>query len=284
MRSRNVVEYSFMMCHGLARSVASQIGSTQRTGTPKGYHWQGRTVLQALLELKSVTQVFGGVVALENVSFDVQEHSITGLIGPNGSGKTTAFNVISGYIRPTSGQVLFRGADITGMEPARMTKLGLVRTFQTAQLFRTLTVRETLQVAASASHYAHGLDDAMRIAREVGLQKKLDFYPSELTTADMQAVELAKAFATGASLIMLDEVFAGLNPIEIDRTVELIKSLKSEKTFLIIEHRMRAVMALCERIHVLVFGHLAASGTPREVTSNPEIIRAYLGEEGGSHA
>jgi len=225
-----------------------------------------------------VTQRFGGLVAVDNLSLQIGAHRITGLIGPNGAGKTTVFHLITGFQKPASGRIYLKGRDITGIEPSLLTRLGLARTFQTAQLFKTLTVRQTLEVACSAAGNAKGIDDAVALAKEIGLHRKLDFYPSELTTADMQAIELMKALATGADLILLDEVFAGLNPSEIDKMVALIKSLIKTKTFVIIEHRMRAVMALCEYIHVLVNGRLAASGKPGEVTQNPEVIKAYLGE------
>lgn len=234
--------------------------------------------MDSLLRLDGVTQRFGGLVAVDNLSLQIGAHRITGLIGPNGAGKTTVFHLITGFQKPASGRIYLKGRDITGIEPSLLTRLGLARTFQTAQLFKTLTVRQTLEVACSAAGNAKGTDDALALAKEIGLHRKLDFYPSELTTADMQAIELMKALATGADLILLDEVFAGLNPSEIDKMVELIKSLIKTKTFVIIEHRMRAVMALCEYIHVLVNGCLAASGMPGEVTQNPEVIKAYLGE------
>lgn len=234
--------------------------------------------MDSLLRLDGVTQRFGGLVAVDNLSLQIGAHRITGLIGPNGAGKTTVFHLITGFQKPVSGRIYLKGRDITGIEPSLLTRLGLARTFQTAQLFKTLTVRQTLEVACSAAGNTKGIDDALVLAKEIGLHRKLDFYPSELTTADMQAIELMKALATGADLILLDEVFAGLNPSEIDKMVALIKSLIKTKTFVIIEHRMRAVMALCEYIHVLVNGRLAASGSPGEVTQNPEVIKAYLGE------
>lgn len=240
--------------------------------------------MTATLRLQHVTQRFGGVLALDDVSLDVDQGSITGLIGPNGSGKTTAFAIVSGFLRPTAGQVFFEGRDITGVPPHEMTRLGIARTFQTPQLFASLTVRETLEVAASMAEKASSFDDALRTADEIGLRGKLDHLPSELTTADMRLVEILKAFATGARLILLDEVFAGLSSTEIDRTAAVIRGFASEKTFVIIEHRMRAVMALCEYVHVLIYGRLAASGTPHEVTSNPEVITAYLGGEDLAHA
>lgn len=234
--------------------------------------------MESLLRLDEVTQRFGGLVAVDNLSLSIGAHRVTGLIGPNGAGKTTVFHLITGFQKPKSGQIFFKDKDITGIEPSLLTRLGLARTFQTAQLFKTLTVRQTLEVACSAAGNEKGLDEALKLSREIGLHRKFEFYPSELTTADMQATELMKAVATGAELILLDEVFAGLNPSEIDRMVALIKSLAGSKTFVVIEHRMRAVMALCEHIHVLVNGRLTASGTPAEVTQNPEVINAYLGE------
>jgi len=240
--------------------------------------------MTTILRLENVTQRFGGIAALDDVSLDVDSNRITGLIGPNGSGKTTAFAVVSGFIRPTAGRVIFEGRDITGRQPHEMTRMGIARTFQTPQLFDSLTVRQTLEVAASAAGNEDGLDEAIRTAGEIGLAGKLEFLPSELTTADTRAVEIAKAFATGARLILLDEVFAGLSSTEIDRTVQTIRDFSSEKTFVVIEHRMRAVMALCEHIHVLIYGRLAASGSPEEVTCNPEVIAAYLGQEGVENA
>lgn len=240
--------------------------------------------LTAILRLESVTKRFGGVAALDNVSLNVERGQITGLIGPNGSGKTTAFAVISGFIAPTAGNVYFEDQRITGMPPHHMTRMGIARTFQTPQLFASLTVRETLEVAASAARNEAGLDEALRTACDIGLESKLEFLPAELTTADTRLLEIAKVFATGARLILLDEVFAGLSSTEIDRTVQIIRRYSAEKSFVIIEHRMRAVMALCEYIHVLIYGRLAASGRPEEITSNPEVIAAYLGQEDVANA
>lgn len=235
--------------------------------------------MTTILRLEHVTQRFGGVVALDDVSLEVKTGQITGLIGPNGSGKTTAFAVISGFIKPTSGRIFFEERDITGLQPHEMTRLGIARTFQTPQLFDSLTVRQTLEVAASASGNERGLDEALSIACDIGLASKLEFLPGELTTADTRALEISKAFATGARLVLLDEVFAGLSSTEIDRIVAIIRRLSAQKSFVIIEHRMRAVMALCEHIHVLIYGRHATSGTPAEVTSNAEVIEAYLGKE-----
>ncbi|NYT60358.1 ABC transporter ATP-binding protein [Alcaligenaceae bacterium] len=237
-----------------------------------------------ILQLQNVTQRFGGVLALDDVSLDIQHGSITGLIGPNGSGKTTAFSVISGFLRPTAGQVFFDGHNITGIPPHEMAQRGVARTFQTPQLFASLTIRETLEVAASMRDKHDGLYNALHTANEIGLRNKLDHLPSELTTADMRLVEIVKAFATGARLVLLDEVFAGLSSTEIDRTAAVIRSFAGEKTFVIIEHRMRAVMALCEHVHVLIYGRLAASGTPCHITNHPEVIAAYLGTEDLAHA
>jgi len=240
--------------------------------------------MTSILRLEQVTQRFGGVVALDHVSFDVKPGQITGLIGPNGSGKTTAFAIVSGFLRPTEGRVFFEGREITGVQPHEMTRLGIARTFQTPQLFASLTVRETLEVSAAAAGNEKGLDEAIRTARDIGLGAKLEHLPGELTTADMRLVEILKVFATGARLVLLDEVFAGLSSTEIDRTAHIIRRYAAEKTFVVIEHRMRAVMALCEYIHVLIYGRLAASGTPTEITANPEVIAAYLGAEEIAHA
>lgn len=237
------------------------------------------------LRVEALTKRFQGLVALSEVSFTAPRGAITGLIGPNGSGKTTLFNIVSGFLRPTCGRVFFDGQDITAVPPHRMAALRIARTFQTPQPFASLTVGETVALAASLDPQARDGGEGRAVAEAVGLAAKLDRYPRELTTADLNRLELAKALATGAQFVLLDEVFAGLNPVEIERIIEVIRRYAAGGlSFLVIEHRMRAVMALCDRLHVLLFGRLAASGTPAEVTADPQVINAYLGTQALAHA
>lgn len=236
------------------------------------------------LRVEHVTQRFGGLLALDDISFTAERNRITGLIGPNGSGKTTMFNIISGFIKPTAGHIYANGDEITGLAPHRMSAHGIGRTFQIPKPFASMTVRQTVELAAQANPKT-GHADPASVAREVGLGNKLDLYPSELTTADLHSLELAKVLATGARFVLLDEVFAGLNLSEIEVITQLVRRVADRGTsFLIIEHRMRAVMALCDRVHVLLYGRLAVSGTPVEVTRDPEVIEAYLGAEKIEHA
>lgn len=236
------------------------------------------------LRVKNVTQRFGGLTALNDVSFSAERNRVTGLIGPNGSGKTTMFNIISGFIKPTAGHIYIDDFEITGLQPHQMSAHSLGRTFQIPKPFSTLTVGQTVELAASVNAKT-GHADPVEVARQVGLGDKLDLYPSELTTTDLHSLELAKVLATGASFVLLDEVFAGLNHSEIEVVASLIQSVADAGTsFLIIEHRMRAVMALCDQVHVLLYGRLSISGTPAEVTRDPEVIEAYLGSEALDHA
>ncbi|KZY34433.1 hypothetical protein A3731_02960 [Roseovarius sp. HI0049] len=236
------------------------------------------------LRVEHVTQRFGGLLALDDVSFTSEKNRITGLIGPNGSGKTTMFNIISGFIKPTAGRIYANGDDITGLAPHQMAAHGIGRTFQIPKPFASMTVRQTIELASQANPKT-GHSDPASIAREAGLGDKLDLYPGELTTTDLHSLELVKVLATGASFVLLDEVFAGLNPSEIEYVTQLIRRFADQGTsFLIIEHRMRAVMALCDHVHVLLYGRLAKSGTPIEVTRDPEVIEAYLGAEAIEHA
>ncbi|MDO8477431.1 MAG: ABC transporter ATP-binding protein [Candidatus Rokubacteria bacterium] len=234
-----------------------------------------------LLMVEGISCHFGGLAALSDVSVRAAQGRITGVIGPNGAGKTTLFNVVSGALRPTKGRVLFKGQRIDGRKPHQIARLGLARTFQIPQAFPTLTVGQTLRLAlrhSTTGNKRYG--DESDIAELVGLTDKLDALPSEITAADLHALEVAKVLAVAAELILLDEVFAGLTPTEIDRMVALIRQVRARgTTVLMIEHRMRAVMALCEEVYVLVFGRLIASGTPAEVTRHPEVVQAYLGSK-----
>ena len=236
----------------------------------------------ALLELSQVSRSFGGIRAVNALSFAVPEAEIVGLIGPNGSGKTTVFNLIAGVFLPDRGALSFAGQSLVGRQPHEICRLGIGRTFQIVQPFNSLTVLENVRVGAFRT-----IGDPDRAAREadamltmVGLSHKRDALPTSLTIADRKRLELARALATRPRLLLLDEVMAGLRPAETLEMIELARRIHaSGVTLLVIEHVMRAVMSLSHRIVVLHHGEKLAEGTPQEVSRDPEVIRAYLGEE-----
>lgn len=238
-----------------------------------------------LLELSGVHKRFGGLRAVNALSFSVEGGEIVGLIGPNGSGKTTAFNLVSGFLLPDEGQIVFGGESLIGLKPHRICHRGVGRTFQNVQPFPTLTVLDNVRVGAfrTTRDPARATEDARRTLELVGLAHKRDALPPSLTIADRKRLELARALAIRPRLLLLDEVMAGLRPAETLEIIQLIRKIhESGVTLLIIEHVMRAIMALSQRIVVLHHGEKICEGTPREVSGNPEVIRAYLGEEYGS--
>lgn len=237
---------------------------------------------ETLLELKDLTISFGGLTAVNKLNTKLYNGEAVGLIGPNGAGKTTAFNLIVGVYKPTEGQVVFNGENITGLEPYEVCRKGIGRTFQVVKPFGKMTVLQNIMVGAFVNTAKQ--KEAKRIATEimekVGLQNKRDDLAQNLTIPERKRLEVAKALATKPKLLLLDEVLAGLNPTEIEDAIVLIKSINQEGiTVLMIEHVLQATMAICSRIIVLDYGKKIAEGTPAEVTSNSEVIKAYLGDD-----
>jgi branched-chain amino acid transport system ATP-binding protein len=236
----------------------------------------------SLLEARGLSKRFGGVQAVAGLDLEVAEGEVVGLIGPNGAGKTTVFNLVSGFLAPDAGEIRFRGRALRGLKPHAICALGLARTFQIVRPFPRLSVLDNVLVGALGRHA--DADDARARARAVvdrlGLGARADAPAAALTLAERKRVELARALATEPTLLLLDEVMAGLNPTEIATLVELIRDIHaSGVAILLIEHNMRAVMALSHRIVVLNFGERVAEGPPAAIANHPKVVEAYLGEE-----
>ncbi|ODA66293.1 Lipopolysaccharide export system ATP-binding protein LptB [Methyloligella halotolerans] len=252
------------------------------------------TTEQPILEVRNLGRNFGGIVAVDDFSLEVKRGAIHGLIGPNGAGKTTTFNVISGYYPPSRGKIVYAGEDISGRSTAALADLGLIRTFQGTTLFHELSVLDNVRLGCHRSAKANffsrvlGTDRAVEekadekahgILAFLGMDHLSEELTANLSHGHQRALGLAVALAAEPRIMLLDEPFTGMNPEETKRMAELVQRVRDEQgvTVVLIEHDMQAVMGLCDFITVMNFGTLLASGTPKEVRSNPQVIEAYLG-------
>ena len=248
-----------------------------------------------ILEVDQLTLRFGGLTALDDVTFHIEEGEILGLIGPNGAGKTSCFNAITGVYRPTEGAVRFSGTSLAGMKRHKITQLGIARTFQNIRLFPAMTALENVLVGADAGHRTgmltalfrlprhrqeerDGHERGMELLRFMGIHTRADELAANLSYGDQRRLEIARAMATNPKLICLDEPAAGFNPAEKAGLMDLIRKIRDRGyTVLLIEHDMRLVMGVTDRIVVLEFGRKIAEGSPAEIRDNPAVIAAYLG-------
>ncbi|MCX7822299.1 MAG: ABC transporter ATP-binding protein [Syntrophobacterales bacterium] len=253
---------------------------------------------QIFFQTQNLTMQFGGLVAVHNFSIKIEPHEIIGLIGPNGAGKTTVFNMITGNLIPTSGKIIWLDRDITALQPHYITTLGIARTFQNIRLFGNLSVLDNVMVSYHhrlkssfwdamlrtrryRSEEKHIREEAFRILTMVGLDHFAREPASSLPYGQQRKLEIARALATNPKLLLLDEPAAGMNPQETLELARFVRSLRDsfDLTLIVIEHDMKFVMGLCERIVVLVYGHTIAEGRPEDIQHHPEVIKAYLGEK-----
>lgn len=239
----------------------------------------------SLLEVRNVSRFFGGLAAISGVSFSVDKGKILGLIGPNGAGKTTLFNVVNGFYRPSKGQVFFRGEDISGLKPHQVCRRGLARTFQVVKPLQRMSVLDN--VIASAFLRTRSRSEAEGLAVETlkfaNLYDDRDIISKSLPLGKRKRLEIARALATRPEMLLLDESFAGLNPTELNESIGIIRRIREKGiTIMIIEHHMKVIMAISDRIVVLNYGEKIAEGTPAEIRNNPLVVEAYLGESEGA--
>jgi branched-chain amino acid transport system ATP-binding protein len=236
--------------------------------------------MHELLRVENISRRFGGLLALDQASLIAEEGQIVALVGPNGAGKTTLFSIVTGFLAPSEGRILYRDDDITGQPPHLLARRGIARTFQIAQPFAGLTVRENIAIGAHLHHAARAkaLAAAESIANEVGLAPMLDQPAANLTVAGRKRLELARALAIEPKLLLLDEVLAGLNPSEVRDMVPVIKAIRARGiTIVMIEHVMQAVMSLANQVFVLAEGRVIAMGPPDAIAADARVIEAYLG-------
>ena len=242
--------------------------------------------MSAFLEVKNLRKAFGGVVAVDDNTFSVEKGVRLGIIGPNGAGKTTTFNMIAGFFKPTSGTIEFEGHRISGLKPHKISQMGIGRTFQNVKAFRELSVYDHV-LAGALAHDLHfrptreQVELVEHILEWTHLQQHREATVRSLTIAWQRRIELATALATRPKLLLLDELMAGLTFVEIEEMLALLKKVNEEMgiTLIVVEHVMKVIMELCHHIVVLNYGKIIAEGTPQEVSSNNEVIEAYLGTE-----
>ncbi len=235
----------------------------------------------SFLDVKKVSRFFGGLSALTNVSFEVNKGDIVGLIGPNGAGKTTLFNVVNGFYKPSKGEVFFRDRTISGLKPHQICQQGIARTFQVVKPLQRMSVFDNVLASAflrTTSRVA-AAELALDILQFTGLSEEQNTISKGLPLGMRKRLEIARALATQPELLLLDESFAGLNPTELNESIKIIRKIREKGiTIMIIEHHMKVIMSLSDRIVVLNYGEKIAEGTPQEIRHNPLVVEAYLGE------
>jgi branched-chain amino acid transport system ATP-binding protein len=238
----------------------------------------------SLLNVEGISKHFGGLAAVSHVDLQVDDGEVVGLIGPNGAGKTTLFNLLSGALKPNAGTIRFRGQDITGLKPHQICRRGLARTFQSVKVFGSMPASHNVLAGALFGNPGRtstrlAADEAARLLEFVGLTAQADVPARDLTLANQKRLEVARALATKPALLLVDELMAGLNPTEVAQAMDLVADVRNRgTTVFIIEHVMKAIMSICDRIIVLHHGEKLAEGTPQEIANSRTVVEVYLGE------